>query len=67
MSKRRGWVEVAQCTHEGREGEEEVEEREVESGMRGEERGFQFQLVVVLMVLVDDSLWLRDECDVTDG
>lgn len=53
--------------HEGDEGEEEVEEREVESGMRGEERGFLFLLVVVLVVLVDDSLWLRDECDVTDG
>ena len=61
MSKRRDWVEIAQCT---REGEEEVEEREVESGMRGEERGVLFLLVVVL---VDDTLWLRDECDVTDG
>lgn len=36
---RRGWVEVAHCTHEGKEGEEEMGEREVESGMRGEERG----------------------------
>lgn len=49
--------------HEGREGEVEVEEREVESGMRGEERGFLF----LLMMLFDDGLWLRHECEVTDG